>query len=179
MNHHEPASHLSRFFHTARMAASTRTNGVYGQEQSPVRLQRFLRPRHSSTDGRHWRRQRFNNKCCISMARQLPTKLPHRTDVWCHLTPMFSERTGFDRVLDDISKRHRAYLQNNETGLKRFPNKDQQPLALLHPAFIIEPKMDGERMLVHVSQDGVIRMHTRRGNWYRCVLHPLPSLCFG
>jgi hypothetical protein len=84
-------------------------------------------------------------------------------------TPMFSERTGFDRVLDDISKRHRAYLHDNEAGMKRFPSKDQQPLALLHPAFVIEPKMDGERMLVHVSKDGVIRMHTRRGNWYRCV----------
>jgi hypothetical protein len=79
-------------------------------------------------------------------------------------TPMLSEKTGFDRILDDLSRRHREFLKSEE-GIKRFP-KDK-PLALMHPAFVIEPKMDGERMLVHASRDGVIRMHTRNGNWYR------------
>lgn len=79
-------------------------------------------------------------------------------------TPMLSERTGFDRVMDDISRRHRAYLKTDEAK-KRFPG--ESPLALQHPAFLIEPKMDGERILVHAGRDGVIRMHTRNGNWYR------------
>lgn len=79
-------------------------------------------------------------------------------------TPMLSERTGFDRVMDDISRRHRAYLKT-DAATKLFPK--EVPLALKHPAFLIEPKMDGERILVHASRDGVMRMHTRNGNWYR------------
>lgn len=102
----------------------------------------------------------------LTLAGYLP-KSPTGPQFSTIFTPMFSERTGFDRIMDDISKRHRAYLKD-EDGMKRFP-KDK-PLAFLHPAFVIEPKMDGERFLVHIGKDGVVRMHTRRGNWYRYVL---------
>ena len=81
-------------------------------------------------------------------------------------TPMLSERTGFARVLDDISRRHRDYLQSDEARVYA-PNVGPECLAFKHPAFAIEPKLDGERFLVHFGRDGVVKMHTRRGNWYR------------
>lgn len=76
-------------------------------------------------------------------------------------------QTGFDRALDDMSKRHRTFIASKET---RGTSKHVVPvecLAFQHPAFCVEPKMDGERFMVHVSNDGVVKMHTRRGNWYR------------
>jgi hypothetical protein len=81
-------------------------------------------------------------------------------------SPMLSERTGFDRVLNDISSRHRSYLLSDDAKL--FSQYiSSHSLSFQHPAFTIEPKLDGERILVHVSRDGVVKMHTRRGNWYR------------
>ena len=72
-------------------------------------------------------------------------------------TPMCSERTGFGQLLTDLSREHR------ETS--------SAALALKHPAFCVETKLDGERMLVHyTAATGQVRMHTRRGNWYRYVL---------
>lgn len=81
-------------------------------------------------------------------------------------SPMLSERTGFARVLDDISSRHRAYIQSEEAR-RQAPNIGPDCLSFKHPAFSVEPKLDGERFLVHISRHGVIKMHTRRGNWYR------------
>lgn len=81
-------------------------------------------------------------------------------------SPMLSERTGFARILDDISRRHRDYIQSDEARL-HAPNVANDSLAFKHPAFAVEPKLDGERLLVHVGRNGVIKMHTRRGNWYR------------
>jgi hypothetical protein len=79
-------------------------------------------------------------------------------------SPMLSERTGFDRVLNDISHRHRSYIKTD--GTVYFPNATSS-LSFQHPAFSVEPKLDGERLLVHVSRNGNVKMHTRRGNWYR------------
>jgi hypothetical protein len=83
-------------------------------------------------------------------------------------SPMLSERTGFARVLDDISHRHRDYIQSSEARA-HAPMVPPDCLAFRHPVFAVEPKLDGERFLVHISRHGVIKMHTRRGNWYRCV----------
>ena len=81
-------------------------------------------------------------------------------------SPMLSERTGFARILDDISRRHREYLQSD--AVRRLSLMlPPDCLALMHPAFCVEPKLDGERFLVHFSRDGIVKMHTRRGNWYR------------
>jgi hypothetical protein len=79
-------------------------------------------------------------------------------------SPMLSERTGFGRVLHDISRRHRSFIKTD--GAIHFPNATTS-LSFQHPAFSVEPKLDGERLLVHVSRDGIVKMHTRRGNWYR------------
>jgi ATP-dependent DNA ligase len=81
-------------------------------------------------------------------------------------SPMLSERTGFARVLDDISRRHRDYIQSDEAR-RHAPSVQPDSLAFKHPAFGVEPKLDGERFLVHLGRDGVVKMHTRRGNWYR------------
>jgi hypothetical protein len=78
-------------------------------------------------------------------------------------SPMLSSKTGFDRLMHNISGRHRSYLQS-EKGRERLPDGC---LAFRHPAFAVEPKLDGERFLVHVNRAGIVKMQTRNGNWYR------------
>ena len=82
-------------------------------------------------------------------------------------SPMLSERTGFEQILNDISRRHRSFADSEDA--KNLPNVSSS-LSFKHPAFSVEPKLDGERLLVHVSRNGVVKMHTRRGNWYRYEL---------
>jgi hypothetical protein len=92
-------------------------------------------------------------------------------------SPMLSERTGFGRILNDISHRHRDYIQS-DIARKQFPNIPTNCLAFLHPTFCVEPKLDGERFIAHVSRDGIVRMHTRRGIWYSELYSPVlgPSI---
>jgi hypothetical protein len=71
--------------------------------------------------------------------------------------PMRSERTGFAILLANISSRHRSH----------FESQTDAPLAAIHPAFTVETKLDGERMLIHFRRDGVVRMHSRSHVWYR------------
>jgi hypothetical protein len=85
-------------------------------------------------------------------------------------SPMLSERTGFASVLDDISRRHRAFIQSEEERLIHAANVEPDCLAFRHPAFSVEPKLDGERFLVHISRNGIVKMHSRQGTWYRYVV---------
>jgi len=78
--------------------------------------------------------------------------------------PMFSVRTAFDRTLFDLSKRHREWLRDKG---EQYPHVPPDSLAFKHPAFSIETKLDGERQLVHISRDGIVKLHTRNKNWYR------------
>ena len=87
-------------------------------------------------------------------------------------SPMLSERTGFGRCLNDISARHRDFIQSEEAR-KRYPRVPTNCLAFVHPAFCVEPKLDGERFLAHVSRDGIVKMHTRRGVWYSELYSPV------
>lgn len=84
-------------------------------------------------------------------------------------TPMFSHRTGFDRMLYDLSLKHRTFLDDPVFGKleEKANSKMASCLVLEHPAMAIETKLDGERMLVHLSRDGIVKMHTRNANWYR------------
>ena len=84
----------------------------------------------------------------------------------CPFSPMLSVRTGFDRILDDISGRHRAFLASPECK-ERHPHIPSDSLSFRHPAFSIETKLDGERQLIHISKDGIVKMHSRSSNWYR------------
>lgn len=81
-------------------------------------------------------------------------------------TPMLSMRTGFDRLLDDISRRHRQFLASEEAK-RYYKFVPSDCLAFRHPAFAVEPKLDGERFIIHYSRDGIVRMQTRNANWYR------------
>lgn len=84
-------------------------------------------------------------------------------------TPMFSDRTSFQTTLFDLSLKHRKHLENplfgkleERTTLKTIPS-----LIMKHPAFSVETKLDGERMMIHLSRDGLVKIHTRQSNWYR------------
>jgi hypothetical protein len=83
-------------------------------------------------------------------------------------SPMRSERTGFQRVLADVSKQNRFFL-GGESG-QGFDLG--WSLAVRHPAFCVETKLDGERLLVHIHQDGRVKIHTRSSTWYRSVEEP-------
>ena len=87
-------------------------------------------------------------------------------------SPMLSERTGFNRCLNDISARHRDFIQSDDARTQ-YPNVPPNSLTFLHPTFSVEPKLDGERFLVHVSRDGIVKMHTRRGIWYSELYSPV------
>jgi DNA ligase N terminus len=85
-------------------------------------------------------------------------------------TPMFSDRTSFERLLTDISHQHEHYRLNTRLDhhcQRSHHNQGWDCLAMRHPAFCIETKLDGERLLVHHHRDGRVHMHTRHGNWYR------------
>jgi hypothetical protein len=85
-------------------------------------------------------------------------------------TPMFSARTGFQRMLFELSDPHRTFLKDpkSEDSDPDAAYKNLCPmLGLQHPAFTMETKLDGERMLVHLSRDGLVKIHSKQGNWYR------------
>ena len=87
-------------------------------------------------------------------------------------TPMSSARTSFDSVLDDISRRHRAFAQaQQEAQSLEEPSTAAQSLSFRYPAFSVETKLDGERMIVHLSKDGIVKICSRVGNWYRYVVY--------
>ena len=86
------------------------------------------------------------------------------------LSPMLAARTSYESLLSDIQRR----LHNNPVLLKtslgctsaEYKEKIQDlPLAMKHPPFIGEVKMDGERMIFHVKR-GVVTVHSRRNTWY-------------
>lgn len=109
--------------------------------------------------------QRLIDSQAGGLASYLPRSLAH-PKFGCTFSPMLSAATGFDRLLQSISGRHRAYIESPENA-RRHQHVPQDCLAFRHPAFSIETKLDGEREVVHVSKDGVVKMHTRNGNWYR------------
>lgn len=76
--------------------------------------------------------------------------------------PMLSARTSFERCLDDISRRHRSFVES-------LPDSHplHQSLTFRNPVFSVETKLDGERMIIHARRDGTIKIHSRVGNWYR------------
>jgi DNA ligase N terminus len=89
--------------------------------------------------------------------------------------PMLSQKTGFEKILNDISKRHRAFAKAaTETAANREEShRATNSLACQHPAFTIETKLDGDRMLMHYERDGsLVKFHSRRGNWFRYVQIP-------
>jgi ATP dependent DNA ligase domain len=120
--------------------------------------------------------QNSNNEETVGLSSYMPQSLvaPQFGVVF---SPMLSERTGFGRILNDISHRHRDYILSDDAR-KQYPNIPTDCLAFQHPTFCVEPKLDGERFIVHVSRDGIVKMHTRRGIWYSELYSPVlgPSI---
>lgn len=77
--------------------------------------------------------------------------------------PMLSEKTSFVKCLANISKRHRDAAASDDNG----KSATACSLSFQHPAFTAERKLDGERMIAHVSKEGVVKMHSRNANWFR------------
>jgi hypothetical protein len=105
------------------------------------------------------------NATTTHLAPYLPSALTAVT-LDAAFTPMLSRKTGFQTLLTDLSTRHRSYVSLEE-------NQEHAAHALLavrHPAFCMEVKLDGERLLVHCNgKDGSVKVHSRRSVWYRYV----------
>ena len=103
----------------------------------------------------------MENNRSIWMSRSLLSAVIQKT-----LSPMLSRRTGFDTFLKEVAHRH------NQLD-KALPSDSpaKSCLAIRHPAFLSEIKMDGERMMVHIKR-GVVTMQTRRGVWYSPCYSP-------
>jgi ATP-dependent DNA ligase len=75
---------------------------------------------------------------------------------------MLSMRTSFETILSDLQKRHKAFAEFLEKG-----DPLRSCLALKFPAFTCEVKMDGERLLAHMTK-GVVKVQVRFCNvlWF-------------
>ncbi|KAL7568203.1 hypothetical protein ACA910_004205 [Epithemia clementina (nom. ined.)] len=94
-----------------------------------------------------------------------------------NFVPMFSQRTSFQRIMTEISGRHREYLKNPDYGQLGEGGQRSaalKSLAMKHPVFSIETKLDGERMLVHYHRLGkLIKIHSRQGVWFSNIYSPV------
>jgi len=93
-----------------------------------------------------------------------PSDLPAKLNAT--ISPMLSLRTTCDTFMKDITTRH-AKLD------KALPADSHAKgcLAIQHPTFICEIKMDGERMLAHVKR-GIVTIQTRNNVWYSPLYSP-------
>jgi len=82
------------------------------------------------------------------------------------ISPMLSRRTSFDTFLKEVAFRH---AQLSKALPPASPAKSC--LAIQHPAFLVDIKMDGERDLIHVHR-GVVTVQTRNGTWYSPLYSP-------
>mmetsp|Transcript_7253 Transcript_7253/g.11900 ORF Transcript_7253/g.11900 Transcript_7253/m.11900 type:complete len:1401 (+) Transcript_7253:1066-5268(+) len=90
----------------------------------------------------------------------LPAKLQQT------ISPMLSLRTSFETFLTEVADRHHK-LDNilpDEASSKSC-------LAIRHPAFACEIKMDGERDLIHIKR-GEVTIQTRNNVWYSPLYSP-------
>ena len=77
------------------------------------------------------------------------------------ILPMLSNRTRFEDCIEKIEGNHSQYLQ----GVAKKHGGTPQ-LSLKFPAICAEIKVDGERMVIHVTRAGVVTMHTRNGKLF-------------
>ncbi len=84
------------------------------------------------------------------------------------IAPMLSMRTSFDTFLVDIQKRHKTF-----TSILENVDPIKSCLAMKHPTFSCEIKMDGERILCHIKKGGSIKIQTRNAVWYTKLYSPV------
>ncbi|GKY98953.1 hypothetical protein MPSEU_000851100 [Mayamaea pseudoterrestris] len=82
--------------------------------------------------------------------------------------PMCSAKITPATTLRVISESHRKF---DELLVSTSPFKRALPLR--NPAFIIETKLDGERMVVHYGRDGVTKIQSRKSNWFSDLYSPV------
>ncbi|KAL7541228.1 hypothetical protein ACHAXR_012211 [Thalassiosira sp. AJA248-18] len=82
------------------------------------------------------------------------------------ISPMLSRRTMFHTFLKEVAHRH---SQLDKALPAESPAKSC--MAIRHPAFTCEIKMDGERDLVHIKR-GIVTIQTRNGTWYSPLYSP-------
>ena len=90
----------------------------------------------------------------------LPAKLQQT------ISPMLSLKTSFDTFLKEVADRHHKLddILPDEAPAKSC-------LAIRHPAFACEIKMDGERDLIHIKR-GEVTIQTRNNVWYSRLYSP-------
>lgn len=82
---------------------------------------------------------------------------------------LFNQKSS---LLTDISKRHRDYVKNPDDG--HYERPALHSLAITHPAFSVETKLDGERMLIHYFHEtGIVKIHSRSSKWYSNLYSPV------
>mmetsp|Transcript_12366 Transcript_12366/g.24742 ORF Transcript_12366/g.24742 Transcript_12366/m.24742 type:complete len:850 (+) Transcript_12366:105-2654(+) len=90
----------------------------------------------------------------------LPAKLQQT------ISPMLSLRTSFDTFLKEVADRHHKL---DKILPDEAPSKSC--LAIRHPTFACEIKMDGERDLIHIKR-GEVTIQTRNNVWYSPLYSP-------
>jgi hypothetical protein len=81
------------------------------------------------------------------------------------ISPMLSNRVSFANCITQLHSNHEEYLSKAILG--------HEPLALKFPAICAEIKLDGERLVAHITQNGVVTMQTRNNRWYSEVYSPV------
>jgi ATP-dependent DNA ligase len=80
------------------------------------------------------------------------------------ISPMLSSRVSFANCRTQLESNHKEFLKTSSSQLH---------LALKFPSICAEIKLDGERMVVHVTNDGTVTMHTRNSKWYSQLYSPV------
>lgn len=82
------------------------------------------------------------------------------------ISPMLSNKVLFSTAMKDLTDVHRNAVKSFSQD-----NPRRSYLPIVHPCFIAEVKLDGERMVCHVKQ-GIITMQTRKAVWYSKLYCP-------
>jgi len=91
---------------------------------------------------------------------------PHSVVLSRMISPMRGGRTSFETFLYEVAQRHH---QLDKILPKQ--SKAKGCLAITHPPFCAEVKMDGERHLVHVNR-GIVTIQTKNNVWYSDIYSP-------
>lgn len=82
------------------------------------------------------------------------------------ISPMLSNKVLFSTAMKDLTDVHRNAVKDFSKD-----NPKRSFLPIVHPCFIAEVKLDGERMVCHVKQ-GIVTMQTRKAVWYSKLYCP-------
>jgi ATP-dependent DNA ligase len=84
------------------------------------------------------------------------------------ISPMLSNRSNFNGCITQLQVNHKEFLKTYD---------QQQRLSLKFPAICAEIKLDGERMVVHATREGIVTIQTRNAKWYSQIYSPGLAPC--